>query len=142
MEEQLKEVTREKEQVQAGGPDSSKQVVRETVSASSPPVKPMGYRKVHYFVYYILGIIEILLGFRLILKLLGANPVSGFVNFIYTVSGIFEYPFRGIFRAPSTQGFETKAVFEPSTIVAMIVYAIVAWGIARLIEIKAEGKSS
>ncbi|OHA48431.1 MAG: hypothetical protein A2806_03015 [Candidatus Terrybacteria bacterium RIFCSPHIGHO2_01_FULL_48_17] len=87
-----------------------------------------------------MGIIEILLGFRLVLKLLGASPESGFVNVIYMVSGIFEYPFHGIFRTASTMGIETKAVLEPSTIIAMIVYAVVAVIIAQFIKIKAVGK--
>lgn len=86
-------------------------------------------------VYYILGVIEVLLAFRLIFKLLGANPASGFVSGIYTLSNIFLSPFMGIFRTASARGVETQAVLEPATIVAMIVYAVLAWGIVKLIEI-------
>lgn len=86
-------------------------------------------------VYYILGVIEVLLAFRLIFKLLGANPASGFVSAIYTLTNIFMSPFSGIFRTASARGVETQAVLEPATIVAMIVYAVIAWGIAKLIEI-------
>jgi hypothetical protein len=86
-------------------------------------------------VYYILGVIEVLLAFRLIFKLLGANPASGFVSGIYTLSNIFLSPFAGIFRTASTRGVETQSVLEPATIVAMIVYAVIAWGIVKLIEI-------
>lgn len=89
-------------------------------------------------VYYILGILEVLLAFRLVFKLLGANPKSGFVSFIYAVSQVFLIPFTAIFRAASTQGIETKAVLEPSTIIAMIVYALIAWGIVKLISIMRE----
>jgi glucan phosphoethanolaminetransferase (alkaline phosphatase superfamily) len=83
-------------------------------------------------IYYILGIIEVLLAFRLVFKILGANPASGFVSFIYTVTGIFLTPFNAIFRTASTQGIETSAVLEPSTIIAMVVYALIAWGIVEL----------
>ena len=83
-------------------------------------------------VYYILGIIEVLLSFRLAFKLLGANPDSGFVSFIYTASQMFLAPFVAIFRSVSTQGIETKSVLEPSTIIAMFVYAVIAWGIVKL----------
>ncbi|MBC8014369.1 MAG: YggT family protein [Sporomusaceae bacterium] len=83
-------------------------------------------------VYYILGIVEVLLSFRLIFKLLGANPDSGFVSFIYTASQMLLAPFIAIFRSISTQGIETKAVLEPSTIIAMFVYAVIAWGIVKL----------
>ena len=91
-------------------------------------------------VYYILGIFEILLAFRLVFKLLGANPNSGFVSFIYTTSQVFLAPFTAIFRSAVTQGIETKAVLEPSIIIAMLVYALIAWGIVKLIVIL-KGKS-
>lgn len=84
-------------------------------------------------VYYILGILEVLLAFRLVFKLLGANPNSGFVAFIYSISQVFLAPFTAIFRSASTQGIETKAFLEPSTIIAMVVYALIAWGIVKLI---------
>jgi len=86
-------------------------------------------------VYYILGVIEVLLAFRLIFKLLGANPASGFVSGIYTLTNIFMSPFTGIFPTASTRGVETQAILEPATLVAMIVYGVIAWGIVKLIEI-------
>ncbi|HBW34444.1 MAG TPA: YggT family protein [Desulfosporosinus sp.] len=86
-------------------------------------------------VYYILGVLEVLLAFRLIFKLLGANPQSPFVSFIYSVSQAFLIPFNGIFRSAVTKGIEAQSVLEPTTIIAMIVYAIMAWGIVKLIEI-------
>ena len=88
-----------------------------------------------YLVYYIFGALEILLAFRLILKIAGASTASAFVRLIYGVSRIFVMPFEGIFRRFSTQGLETTSVLEPSTIVAIIVYAILAVGIVKLIRI-------
>lgn len=90
---------------------------------------------IEYFVYFIFGALDILLVFRLVLKLLGANVSSYFVNLIYSISGIFIMPFEGIFRRGLNQGLETTSVFEPSTLVAIIVYAIVAWGIVKLVRI-------
>lgn len=87
-------------------------------------------------VYYILGLIETLLAFRLVFRLLGANPGSIFVSFIYAVSGVFLAPFKGIFRVATSNGIETTAVLEPHTIIAMIVYALIAYGVVKLIEIK------
>ncbi|MEL1136574.1 YggT family protein [Desulfitobacterium sp. THU1] len=86
-------------------------------------------------VYYILGVIEVLLAFRFIFKLLGANPASGFVSGIYTMTSIFLSPFIGIFRTASARGVETQAVIEPANLVAMLVYAVIAWGIVKLVEI-------
>lgn len=91
--------------------------------------------KARKIVYYILGVLEVLFAFRLIFKLLGANPQSPFVTFIYSVSQAFLSPFTGIFRPAVTKGIEIQAVLEPTTIIAMIVYAVVAWGIVKLIEI-------
>lgn len=91
--------------------------------------------KLRSMVYYVFGILQALLAFRLIFKLLGANPESTFVSLIYTVSGAFLSPFSGIFRSAVNEGIETKSVLEPTTIIAMIVYALIAYGIVRLIEI-------
>lgn len=88
-----------------------------------------------YLVYYFFGALEILLAFRLILKLAGASMASGFVKMIYGITGIFTWPFEGIFRKAFTQGVETTSVLEPATIVALAVYAIVAWGIVKLVRI-------
>lgn len=90
---------------------------------------------INRYIYYILGVIEVLFAFRLVFKLLGANPGSMFVSFIYTVSQAFMAPFSGIFRPSVTGGIETQSVLEPATIIAMIVYALIAWGITRMIDI-------
>jgi len=94
-----------------------------------------GWLQAKRIVYYVLGVLEVLLAFRFILRLLGANPASGFVFFIYSITQVFLAPFYGIFRSFITQGIETRSVFEPATLIAMLVYAIIAYGIARLIEL-------
>jgi len=91
--------------------------------------------KVRRIIYYILGILEILFSFRLILKVLGANPGSAFVSIIYSVTNLFLKPFYGIFRIAVSEGIETQSVLEPALIVAMIVYAALAWGISKFIDI-------
>jgi hypothetical protein len=90
---------------------------------------------VEYLVYFIFGVLEILLAFRLVLKLLGASLSSSFVTSIYGLSGIFISPFAGIFRKGFAQGIETTSVLEPATIVALLVYAVIAWGIVKLVRI-------
>lgn len=97
--------------------------------------------KAQQIVYYILGILEVLFAFRLLLKLLGANPYSGFVSFIYSVTQVFLAPFISIFRSGVTRGNMTEGVLEPSTLIGMIVYAIIAWGIVKLIEISMNHKT-
>ncbi len=84
-------------------------------------------------VYFLLGVLEVLLVFRLFFKLAGASVSSSFVAFIYNVTRIFIYPFEGIFHKVVSEGVETASVLEPSSVVAIVVYALVAWGIVKLI---------
>jgi len=93
------------------------------------------YLRLRKIVYYILGVLEVLFVFRLVFKLLGANPESPFVAFLYTLSGVFLAPFRGIFRTAVTEGIETQSVLEPANLIAMVVYALAAYGIVRLIRL-------
>lgn len=86
-------------------------------------------------VWFILGFIEVLLGLRFILKLFGANPGSGFVNFIYSFTGIMTAPFDNIFGVATTQAGEVRSVFEPSILVAAAIYALIGWGIVKLLTI-------
>lgn len=88
-----------------------------------------------YLVYYFFGVLETLLVFRLILKIAGAGFNSWFVSILYTITRFFIIPFEGIFRKASINGIETVSIFEPSTIVAIIVYGVLAFGIVKLIRI-------
>lgn len=115
-------------------------VTTERSDTDQPARKPArrgatGSQTLEYAVYFIFGILEILLAFRLVLKLLGASSVGSFVSFIYNVSGAFIWPFLGIFHSGVTEGVETIAIFEPATLIAILVYAIVAWGIVKLVVI-------
>ena len=98
---------------------------------------PLWYIKSRNATYYVLGVIEVLLAFRFLFKLLGANQASGFVSFIYTITGILAAPFKGIFSSFVSDGLSARSVFEPSVIIAFIVYAIIAWGFVKLIRLKA-----
>ena len=118
------------------------EVVKETTvtqTSDTPvvvvPKQPSASSTVAYFIYFLFGVLEILLAFRLVFKLAGANPVSPFVSMIYAISKPFILPFEGIFHRGYTQGVETASILEPSTLVAIVVYAILAWGIVKLISI-------
>lgn len=97
--------------------------------------KASNSQTIEYLIYFLFGILEVLLAFRLVFKLIGASLSSAFVGLIYSLSGIFILPFEGIFRRGFAQGVETTSVFEPSTLVAIIVYVVLAWGIAKLVRI-------
>jgi hypothetical protein len=98
-------------------------------------VKATNSQRIGYIVYFFFGLIEVLLAFRLVLKFTGASMASAFVRLIYSLTGIFILPFEGIFRRGISEGIETKSIFEPSTLVAIVVYMLLAWGIVKLIGI-------
>jgi hypothetical protein len=88
---------------------------------------------IHYWIatvtYYVLGVLEVILLLRFIFRLLGANEGNSFIMFLYSLSHVFVAPFRGIFSNPV---LSSKSVFEISTLIAMLVYALLAWGIVSL----------
>ena len=86
-------------------------------------------------VWFILGLIEVLLALRFVLKLLGANSASGFVNLVYAVTNVLTAPFDNIFNVAHSVVGQTRSVFEPSIIVAALVYAAIAYGIVKLLNI-------
>jgi len=77
------------------------------------------------------GIIEVLIGLRVVLKLIAANPASPFAAFIYNVSDVFLFPFAGLVGTPASGGM----VLEFSSIIAMLVYALLAWGLERIVRV-------
>ena len=112
--------------------EGNKQILRERTSTSSTADSRLTLTN---GIYFVLGVIEVILLFRFLLKLLGANPASGFVNFVYDISGIFTAPFKAIFSSATTDGDVTSGVLEPATLVAMLVYLVVAWGIVKLVHL-------
>jgi len=79
-------------------------------------------------VWYLLGLLETLLAFRFVLKFLDANSSAGFSRFIYTITYPFATPFLNVFRSTIVQ----DSVFEWTTLLAMLVYALIAWGIVKI----------
>jgi cation transport ATPase len=79
--------------------------------------------------YFVLSVLEVILLLRFIFRLLGANQDNGFIMFLYNLSHVFVIAFNGIFN---DQTLGRNGVFEFSTLVAMAVYALLAWGIVSL----------
>lgn len=90
--------------------------------------------RTYQVLWYILGLFEIFLAFRFFLKLAGANPNSGFVSFIYGATQPMVGPFLDAFHATPSRGAETTSYFEWSTLLAGFVFALVVWGIIRLLQ--------
>ncbi len=80
-------------------------------------------------IWYLLTIIEVILLLRFVLRLLAANPNAGFTDFIYSLSLVFVAPFLAVFRNTAVQG----SVFEWTTLLAMIVYYVIALILIKLL---------
>jgi uncharacterized protein YggT (Ycf19 family) len=80
---------------------------------------------------FVVGVIDIIIAARFLGKLLGASSQSAFVTFIYNVSSPLVAPFKGIFG----NGGSSANSFETASIVAMVVYAVIGWGLVVLIRI-------
>jgi hypothetical protein len=106
-------------------PDTDRSVRRETVRSSAVTDGGVVAARV---VWYIAGFIIVILALRFLLFALGANRDSGFVDFIYSISSVFVAPFQNIFPAPVYGQF----FFDTASLVAMLIYGLIAWGIARL----------
>lgn len=105
------------------------------MDSGQPPNYEMKMKsyQAYRLVFFILGFVEVLLGLRFFFKLLGANPANIFAKIIYALSGILLLPFIGLFRGKPVSAGAQAQVFEPSTIIAMIIFALLAWGASKLI---------
>ncbi len=107
----------------------------DTIKVAPVKMEATASQTVGYLVYFFFGALEILLAFRLILKLAGANLGNAFVGLVYGITGVFILPFSGIFHKAITQVVDTTSVFEPATLVAIIVYGVLAWGVVKLLSV-------
>jgi uncharacterized protein YggT (Ycf19 family) len=125
VQEEPEGTVREESHVTSGdgaSPDSSTKVVRSLTPA----------RRANEVIYLVFAIVDVVLLVRMVLKLLGANPHAGFSSFIYTISDALLVPFRGILPTTTVSG---QSVFEMSALIAIIVYALVGFGLTRLVSI-------
>ena len=79
-------------------------------------------------VWYVLFLVQGLLAVRFAMKALQANPDAVFTSFIYAVSDIFVYPFVAVFQNVMVD----SSVFEWTTLLAMVVYWLLALAIVKL----------
>lgn len=85
--------------------------------------------KAAQFIWLITGILELAIGLRILLKLIAANPANPFARFIYGFTDLFLLPFVGLTAAPSVDGM----VLELSSFIAMLVYAVAALGLVKIL---------
>lgn len=131
---------------QQGGPVDSQEVVSSTgppMAGVSMPTAAIEHRehsiqdvaaerrltlgKLEQLVWLVVGIIDGLIGLRVLLRLIAANPDSPFVGFIYNASGLFLWPFVGLTASPAAGGM----VLEIPAVIALFVYVLLGWVVVR-----------
>jgi len=85
--------------------------------------------KATQLVWLLFGTLETLIALRILLKLIAANPSSPIAALIYAFTDLFLFPFAGLTATPSAGGM----VLELSSMFAMLIYALIAWAVERLI---------
>lgn len=81
----------------------------------------------------LLGLVEILLVIRILLRLIAADANSGFVMLLYGITGVFVGPFNGMVETPTSGG----SSLEVTTLIAMVVYVLLFLGIRYFIHLLA-----
>ena len=111
---------------------------RRVTEVQDPVVEPGPGTVAARVISFVGGVIVVLLAFRFVLALLGANPSNAFANFIYTTSHPLVAPFFSLFRYNTRYGVSRVEIY---TLVAMAVYAVITWGLARLVTIGSPGRT-
>jgi uncharacterized protein YggT (Ycf19 family) len=86
-------------------------------------------RKVTRFIWWATGLLEGLIGLRVLLRMMAANPGNPFASFIYAITDLFLWPFQTLTANPASGG----TVLEISSVIAMMVYLVFAWVMVELL---------
>ena len=92
--------------------------------------------KADAYVWYVIGVIDVLLALRFAFLLLGAQN-TGFASILYQVSYPFMALFKGIFPSPGS----STGYFDTAAVLAVIVYLLLGWGIVSLIDINKRNRA-
>ncbi len=100
---------------------------REIVEDPSAPGRILVAR-IAGLIWLLFAALDALILVRILLKFIAANPTSDFARAIYVVSGVFLAPFSGLIASPAIG----NGVIEISSMIAIVVYSLLAWLIVRL----------
>ncbi len=117
-------------------PAPGETVVRERTVASGPVYTSTewGLMRTRQIMGYILTIVESLLLIRFVLRLIGANPANAFAQLVYLLTAPFVALFGNLVPNPVVAG--TNVVFEITTLIAMLFWALLfaaAWRLVRML---------
>jgi hypothetical protein len=88
---------------------------------------------VNKLIWFIVGVMAVLLAIRFALLLGGADPNAGFANLIYGLTGWMTAPFDGLFGVnPPVEG---GGRFAPEVLVAIVVYLLIGLLVTKIAEL-------
>ncbi len=82
-------------------------------------------------IFWLAGMLEILLGIRFLLRLFGANTQNEFARLINNLSAPFIAPFSTLFISPTSDG--GAKIFDVNIAIAIVVYALLSYLVVSLI---------
>lgn len=112
-------------------PDAGQRTVQ-TESSRRVSTGPGGAEMIRRIVVLVFGLIQLVIGLRILLLLLDAREANGLVSGVLNISQVFVAPFDGILRTDNLHA--AGSVLDISAIVA-----IVGWTIIELIVLWAVG---
>jgi hypothetical protein len=87
--------------------------------------------KLTQLIWLMFGLLEAVIALRVVFKLIGVNAANSFAALIYSVSNPFVAPFASLTGAPAADGM----VLEITSLIAILVYALVGWGVVRVLSV-------
>ena len=110
------------------------------VTETAPPVvverrsyAPSALGVIERWIVFIFGLIQLVIGLRIILLLVAARQGNDIVSFIYNISEIFVSPFRGILRIDEVQA--GAAALDVGAIVALVGWFVIELIVLALVRI-------
>ena len=85
--------------------------------------------KATQLIWLLLGLLVAAIALRVVFKLIDVNSANPFAGLLYAVTDLFVAPFSSLIGAPAAGGM----VLEVSSIIAMIVYFLIAWALERIV---------
>jgi YGGT family len=108
------------------------------MTTQTTTVRPAYSLRAEQGVWLLTGVVDALIAIRFVFKLLAASSQASFVTFIYNLTQIFVAPFHGIFNTAANG----RNVFEPESLVAIVIYSLIGWGLASLVRVVTRGSSA
>jgi hypothetical protein len=109
-----------------------------SMTTQTTTVRPAYSLRAEQAVWLLTGVVDALIAIRFVFKLLAASSQASFVTFIYNLTQVFVAPFHGIFNTAANG----RNVFEPESLVAIVIYSLIGWGLASLVRVVTRGSAS